>query len=160
MHVDHFDPRTRMAPKQAYTNLCPASSHCNQRKLNYWPSGEQQKAGFRLLNARQETDYDEQIVECEATGELIGLTIPAKFQIKRLSLNADFLCQERLSRTNALRLQNAGPVTISGDLGRAAEFIHAHFEMVGRMIPRIKFATFQQIGQSRGEGLIKSNRLD
>jgi hypothetical protein len=57
------------------------------------------RRGVRFLNPCREGDYDHQIFEKAATGELIGTTPAAKYHIRILDLNAPHLIQRRLERT-------------------------------------------------------------
>jgi hypothetical protein len=155
IHIDHFDPRQKKNLKQNYLNLFPGISHCNGRKLDFWPQKEHRKAGVRLLNPRKEVDYNHQIVECIETGELIGLNPAAEFHILRLGLNAEFLRTERLSRTNQRRLLNEGHIRVtSSDWSYALQMMKSYRNEVERKIPVIKAATPEQIATAVKKGII------
>jgi hypothetical protein len=156
IHVDHIDPRQKKKPKQEYLNLLPATGHCNTRKNDFWPTALQRKAGARLLNPRKEVDYDEQIVECILSGELIGLTGPAEFQIRRLDLNDPFLCKERLLRTANHKLHSKGPMIVQRGLEfeEAKDFFETLVANVERLIPALKAATSLQVAAAISDGQI------
>lgn len=154
--MDHIDPRRKNDYRQDYLNLIPATGHCNIRKNDYWPTPEQERDGARLLNPRREIDYDEQIVECIESGELIGLTLPAEFQIFRLDLNDPPLCKERLLRTKNLTLKANGPMLLRADLEwqDARLFFETLEENIARLIPPIRAATARQVATAISQGQI------
>jgi hypothetical protein len=144
--VDHFDPRQKKKIEQKYLNLLPTTRHCNKYKSSYWPRTSEIGKNARILNPRQEIDYGDQIVECLATGELIGLTASAIFHIRKLHLNAEFLCYHRYTRAKYNQFLSGGPIIIAP--GLPTELLSFFVEQSRFAIPPIKAATSQQIEQA------------
>src|SRR6266511_1990984 len=59
LEVDHFDPRLKQELIQDYSNLFPASQHCNGKKSNHWPTKAERAVCCRFLNPCEEMDYGE-----------------------------------------------------------------------------------------------------
>src|SRR5260370_537914 len=67
MEVDHFNPNIRGPSRNDYSNLLPATRHCNGSKSGLWPDAELRKAGGRFLNPAKERDYGVHIFENPTT---------------------------------------------------------------------------------------------
>jgi hypothetical protein len=111
MEVDHFNPTLKGAERNKYSNLFPATRHCNGSKSDEWPSVRARKAGLRFLNPCQEQDYGVHIFEDPRTHELIGLTPAGKYHLRYCDLNAPHLILERKERAQLRALLNSCPVT-------------------------------------------------
>lgn len=138
LEVDHFDPRRKRDLIQDYTNLFPASRHCNGKKSDTWPNKTEQAAGCRFLNPCEEMDYGEQIFEDPVTHLLVGATPAAVWHIRVCALNADHLVDERKRCARHWKMINRTAVRrIKGDHRYVAELITRFREEVEFMIPEI-----------------------
>lgn len=97
LEVDHFNPATKKLKKQKYKHYVLASRHCNGSKSDSWPTADQRAKGLRLLNPRVEQDYGVHFVVDKLTGRLIGKTPSGIFHIRVCDLNADTLCNLRMT---------------------------------------------------------------
>src|SRR5438552_130453 len=57
IEVDHFNPTLRGPARNEYSNLFPATRHCNGSKRDTWPDARFRKLGARFLNPTEEQDY-------------------------------------------------------------------------------------------------------
>lgn len=140
LEVDHFDPRRKKDLIQSYTNLFPASRHCNGKKSDHWPTtAAEKKAGCRFLNPCKEMDYSEQICEDPITHRLVGVTRAAIWHIRICGLNAEHLVHERAKRAEYRALIGEQPVLVRTDCGyeTVASMISAFRGEVELMIPEI-----------------------
>ena len=143
--IDHFNPTKKNDPIQEYANLFPSIRHCNNRKLAFWPRSQAERnTGKRLLNPRKEQDYNVQLLEIRATGELIGTTPAARFHIWKLDLNAPFLCKERRDSTE-LRALTTVVGRMSGLEPDVAQINNNVGTSAGFMISPIRYATSSEI---------------
>lgn len=104
MEVDHFNPNRRGPSRHEYSNLFPATRHCNGAKSDLWPARELRKAGVRFLNPTKEQDYGVHIFEDPQTHELVGATPAGKYHIRCCDLNAPHLVRERRDRAELGRI--------------------------------------------------------
>ncbi len=111
MEVDHFNPLLRGASRNKYSNLFPATRHCNGSKGQHWPSTKLRKTGIRFLNPCEEHDYGVHIFENPITHELLGVTPAGIYHIRYCDLNAPHLVLERKERAKLREVLNACPVT-------------------------------------------------
>lgn len=98
--VDHFDPRLKSRYLQSYSNLFPASRHCNGKKQNAWPTKEMEAAGIRFLDCTKEHDYGAHILEDPATHRVFGITPAGRYHVRVLDLNAGVFIKHRQMRAN------------------------------------------------------------
>ena len=111
MEVDHFNPNLRGPARNDYSNLFPATRHCNGSKQDTWPDVHFTKLGARFLNPTKEHDYGVHIFEDPASHELVGTTPAGKYHIRCCDLNAPHLVLERAERARLRRILNDYPVT-------------------------------------------------
>jgi 5-methylcytosine-specific restriction endonuclease McrA len=111
IEVDHFNPNLRGPARNAYSNLFPATRHCNGSKHDTWPEPHFRKLGARFLNPTKEQDYGDQIFEDPVSNHLVGTTPAGKYHIRCCDLNAPHLVLERAERDRLHRLLKAFPVT-------------------------------------------------
>lgn len=138
MEVDHFNPRLQGNKRNNYTNLFPASRHCNGSKSDDWPSSSERKKGLRFLNCCEEMDYGLHIFECPDNHELMGVTATGKYHIRMCDLNAPHLINERRDRS-ILKHCFEGPFNFKIDISFAqiANNISAIRQTIEKMIPEI-----------------------
>src|SRR5258708_40289089 len=74
MEADHFNPNLRGPARNDYSNLFPATRHCNGSKSDSWPDAHFTRLGARFLNPTKEQDYGAHIFEDTTSYELIGTT--------------------------------------------------------------------------------------
>jgi len=142
MEVDHFNPNLRGPARNNYSNLFPATRHCNGSKQDTWPEPKFAKLGARFLNPTKEQDYGTHIFEDPTTHRLVGTTPAGKYHIRCCDLNAPHLVLERAERARLRRLLNDYPVTAKlplqianqGDMLDASSLLRAILE---NMIPAI-----------------------
>ncbi|MHB8519513.1 MAG: HNH endonuclease [Limisphaerales bacterium] len=137
LEVDHFDPRLKKELIQDYSNLFPASRHCNGKKSDIWPGKEELAAGCRFLNPCEEMDYGEQIFEDAATHRLIGTTPAAIWHVRVCGLNADHLVFERRRRAEHWTQIKRTAVLVRGNQVEVGRLIRKYREEVELMIPEI-----------------------
>lgn len=136
MEVDHFKPKGRK--RNAYTNLLPATRHCNGAKGQNWPTKAQSRQGLRLLNPCREVDYGVHLFEDPATHEVVGKTPAGKWHIRVCDLNAPHLVRERKDRAKIDEVLRRTPGLLSGPPGAATEAIRKLREQCDLMIPHIE----------------------
>jgi len=90
--IDHFQPKSKGGGDEL-SNLIYSCLRCNQYKLDYWPSTEQD---IPLWNPRQ-TSATEHFLELD-DGTLHPLSQAGEFTIKRLRLNRKPLVTYRLRK--------------------------------------------------------------
>lgn len=137
--IDHFDPNKKKDRVQDYSNLFPASRHCNGKKGSTWPTAEMQSMGIRFLDCTKEHDYGECLFEDPETHELVGITPAAKWHILRLDLNAPFLVRKRRQRSHLRDSLSRCPVKMRGQF-KASAFLKQMkicHELLDEMIPEI-----------------------
>lgn len=110
--VDHFDPRLKTHYLQSYSNLFPASRHCNGKKQNAWPTTEMQAAGIRFLDCTKEHDYGVHILEDPVTHRVFGVTPAGRYHVRVLDLNAAVFIKHRQMRANLRTFMTETPLTI------------------------------------------------
>ena len=110
--VDHFDPRLKSRYLQSYSNLFPASRHCNGKKQNSWPTKEMEAAEIRFLDCTKEHDYGVHILEDPATHRVFGITPAGRYHVRILDLNAGVFIKHRKMRANLGVFMNETPLTI------------------------------------------------
>ena len=137
LEVDHFDPRQKKDLIQDYTNLFPASRHCNGKKADTWPNKAEKAAGCRFLNPCEEMDYGEHIFEDSRTHELIGATPAGRWHIRICGLNANHLVQERRRRADHWAAIRSKALLITGDHQAARDLIEKYRSEVELMIPEV-----------------------
>jgi hypothetical protein len=106
MEVDHFNPNLKGPSRNDYTNLLPATRHCNGAKSNLWPAAELRKVGVRILNPTKEQDYGTHVFEDTATHELVGVSPAGRYHIRCCDLNAPHLVLERRDRAKLRKILN------------------------------------------------------
>jgi hypothetical protein len=111
MEVDHFNPNLRGPARNDYSNLLPATRHCNGAKQATWPDAHFRKLGARFLNPTKEQDYGVHIFEDPASHRLVAITPAGRYHIRCCDLNAPHLIQERAERERLRRILNDYPVT-------------------------------------------------
>lgn len=141
LEVDHFDPRRKKDLLQSYTNLFPASRHCNHKKADHWPTKGEVAAGCRFLNPCEEMDYGDQILEDPVSHQVVGTTPAARWHIRMCALNAEHLVAERAKRAEYWQQLKTKGVRVKSTLPEAAELIRGFQKEVELMIPEIPFAT-------------------
>lgn len=142
MEVDHFNPNLRGLARHKYSNLFPATRHCNGAKTDTWPKPHFAKLGARFLNPTKEQDYGVHIFEDPVSHQLVGTTPAGKYHIRCCDLNAPHLILERAERAQLRRILNDYPVTARlpiqisnhGQLLDASSVLRAILE---NMIPHI-----------------------
>src|SRR5689334_18284672 len=82
MEVDHFNPILRGPARNDFSNLFPATRHCNGSKQGSWPDARLRRLGVRFLNPTKEQDYGVHIFEDPRSHELVGLSPQGKYQIR------------------------------------------------------------------------------
>ena len=138
MEVDHHNPTLSEQQRHRYENLFPAIRHCNGAKSDTWPSKWARSKGVRFLNPCKEADYGAQIFEDPETHLLVGTTPAAVYHIRVLSLNADFLVNERHERALLRKLLNETAFTSKAlTPGSLLEAIAKLRSQVALMIPPI-----------------------
>jgi hypothetical protein len=119
MHVEHFDPTLVHPPRNHYSNLNPAHSHCNLAKRDFWPDPHEVAAGWRLLNPCAEVDYGEHIFEDPETHLLVATSPAGRLQIDTFDLNNRFFVEVRADRADLFELGPnfvyVGPATKKAD---------------------------------------------
>ena len=110
--VDHFDPRLKSRYLQSYSNLFPASRHCNGKKQNAWPSKEMEAAGIRFLDCTKEHDYGVHILEDPATHRVFGITPAGRYHVRVLDLNAAVFIKHRKMRADLHIVMTQTPLEI------------------------------------------------
>lgn len=111
MEVDHFNPNLRGPARNSYSNLFPATRHCNGSKKDTWPEPQFAKLGARFLNPTKEQDYGVHIFEEAVTHRLVGITPAGKYHVRCCDLNAPHLVLERAERARLRQLLNDYPIT-------------------------------------------------
>ena len=134
MEVDHFRPRG--SRRNLYSNLIPATRHCNGSKSQTWPTKGQQRAGIRLLNPFVERDYGKHIFEEPISHRLVGVTSAGRYQIIVCDLNAAHFVEERKDRARIRKLLES-PGTVTGSLDDAKRAIEELRRELDQMIPPI-----------------------
>jgi len=142
MEVDHFNPNLRGPARNNYSNLFPATRHCNGAKQDTWPTAQLAKLGVRFLNPSKEQDYGVHIFEDPTSHQLVGTTPAGKYHIRCCDLNAPHLVLERAERARLRCILNDYPVTTKlpiqipsqGQLLDASSVLRAILE---NMIPQI-----------------------
>lgn len=142
MEVDHFNPNLRGPARHRYSNLFPATRHCNGSKSGLWPHAELRKAGVRFLNPTKEHDYGVHIFEDPQSHELVGVTPAGKYQIRCCDLNSPHLVLERRDRAKLRELLDDYGVTSKAPLQaldgqQLADYSALLRGIVERMIPPI-----------------------
>jgi hypothetical protein len=138
LQVDHFDPRRKGDYVQEYDNFFPASSYCNRKKSNTWPTRQEVASGCRFLNPCEEMDYGDQIFEDPQTYELRGTTTAACWHIRMCGLNAEHLIHERRRRAHHwAKLNQTAISNLKRDYQEVADLIKSYREEVEVMIPQI-----------------------
>jgi hypothetical protein len=99
MEVDHYDPTIKNKKRNAYKNLYPAVSQCNNYKRARWPAKKQLEQRLRFLDPCKETDYDNHIFEHQPTGVLLPVSPEAVYHVENCNLNSAWLSQKRRMRT-------------------------------------------------------------
>jgi hypothetical protein len=135
VEVDHFRPKGKN--RNHYSNLFPATRHCNGAKGQTWPTAADQRDGIRFLNPCKEADYGTQIFEDANTHELVGVNAAARFHIICCDLNAEHLIAERRDRAQIRKALSQTPATITGSLKGFAESLLALRKQLELMIPEI-----------------------
>jgi hypothetical protein len=138
--VDHFNPNKKSDKIQEYSNLFPASRHCNGAKKATWPSKALQAQGIRFLDCTKEVDYGESIFENPETHHLVGITPAARWHINELDLNAPFLVKKRRDRSLLLYSLSKCPVVAKKplpEMGPFVELVDVCRELADEMIPEI-----------------------
>ena len=140
LEVDHFDPAKKKDVIQDYSNLFPATRHCNGKKSNHWPNPAEAAAGCRFLNPCEELDYGEQIFEDPTSHRLVGTTPAARWHIRICALNSERLVAERADRARYWQQIRTEGVLVKGDdLDGVAELIRSFQHLVQVMIPEIPY---------------------
>lgn len=140
LDVDHFDPRRKSDYLQRYSNLFPASRHCNGKKQNAWPNKEMQAAGIRFLDCTNEHDYDVQILEDPATHRVFGITPAGRYHVRVLDLNAEVFIKHRKMRTDLRIFLTETPLVIKPkSLEQLRSAIQLAKNIQDLMIPEIRF---------------------
>lgn len=134
MEVDHFRPRG--SRRNLYTNLIPATRHCNGSKSQTWPTKGQQREGIRLINPFVECDYGKHIFEDPISHRLVGFTSAGRYQIIVCDLNAAHFIEERKDRARIRKVLES-PGTVTGSLNEAKHAIEALRRELEQMIPQI-----------------------
>ena len=111
MEVDHFNPNLRGPARNEYSNLFPATRHCNGAKKDTWPDSHFTKLGVRFLNPTKEQDYGAHIFEDPTSYQLVGTTPAGKYHIRCCDLNAPHLVLERAERARLRKILHDYPVT-------------------------------------------------
>jgi hypothetical protein len=96
IEVDHFDPTLKGTARNAYKNLLPAFSQCNNAKRRTWPTSG---SALRYLDPSIEMDYGKHIFEDTKSGELLPISKQGVYQIENCALNSDYLRMKRRERT-------------------------------------------------------------
>jgi hypothetical protein len=135
MEVDHHKPKGKN--RNRYSNLFPATRHCNGAKGQTWPIARQVRAGLRFLNPCREVDYGNVIFENPVTHELVGTTPAAKFHILICDLNAVHLVAEREDRSRILAVIKSTRATITGPIPLLKATLDELRHQVEQMIPEI-----------------------
>ena len=112
LDVDHFDPRLKARYLQSYSNLFPASRHCNGKKQNAWPTKEMENAGIRFLDCTKEHDYGVHILEDPVTHRVFGVTPAGRYHVRVLDLNAGVFIKHRKMRADLHVFMTATPMVI------------------------------------------------
>lgn len=149
MEVDHFNPNRKRDSIQNYSNLYPATRHCNGAKRDRWPKGKDRAAGMRFLDCCKEADFGLHIFEDPDTHELVGVTPPGKYHVRACDLNAPHLVNERRQRAEALRFLSSPlkiKMTKDWDLPEPAAQLQ---EFVREMIPPIPYLTGPELEKQR-----------
>jgi hypothetical protein len=135
MEVDHFKPKGKY--RHRYTNLLPATRHCNGAKSQTWPTAADHRAGLRFLNPMVEQDYGVHIFENPSSHELVGATATGRFQIEMCDLNAPHLVRERRDRSYIAKILQDTPAIVTGSLDAFAESVRALQRELALKIPAI-----------------------
>ena len=114
MCVDHVNPTLAGRKKHVYTNLVPAVSQCNGKKLANWPTKDDRKNGIRFLDPCSEQDYGEHLFEDPETHELVAASAAGQYHIDMLDLNAETFVWERKARADFALLSGSGAKQFSG----------------------------------------------
>lgn len=142
MEVDHFNPNLRGPARNNYSNLFPATRHCNGSKQDTWPDAHFTKLGARFLNPTKEQDYGVHIFEDPLSHLLVGTSPAGKYHVRCCDLNSPHLVLERAERARLRRVLNDYPVTAKlplqishqGQMLDASSVLRAILE---NMIPQI-----------------------
>lgn len=138
MHVDHHNPTLPEGTRNDYENLFLASSHCNGKKSDRWPTDAQQALGIRFLNPCLEQDYGSYLFEDPDNFEIWSDTPAGKYHIRYLDLNAPHLVRERRARHALITLkEEPSLVTPQSSDAEAHEGAKAFLEELALMIPPI-----------------------
>jgi hypothetical protein len=148
MEVDHFNPHKKKDSIQEYTNLFLATHHCNNAKLDRWPTNKDQRRGVRFLNCCKETDYGVHIFEDPETHEVVGVTPQGRYHVRNCDLNASHLVNERAQRAKLRNLLESQPVQIKKGflLPQEAQIL---FEVIDKMIPTLPYLSGEALEQHR-----------
>jgi hypothetical protein len=150
MEVDHFNPRRKSDFIQQYSNLFPATRHCNGAKRDQWPRPHERKAGLRFLNCCEEPDYGVHILEDPDTHELVGVTPESRFHVRACDLNAPHLVDERSERAELWAILSAKAVQLKQGWALPDEF-QALKTMAERMIPLIPYLSGTALAKHRAK---------
>ncbi len=104
LQVDHFNPRLTGKKKNHYTNLFPATAHCNRSKWDTWPTKADEGAGLRFLNCCEELDYGKHIFEDPITHKVFGITPAGRYHVRYCDLNDSIYILERKNRAEIGKL--------------------------------------------------------
>lgn len=139
MEIDHFDPTIKGRDRHQYSNLFLAVRHCNNRKLDWWPSPEERRMGLRFLNCCLEQDYGEHIFENPDTHRVFGVTPAGKYHVRILDLNAPHFVEERRTRTEYRKLLFENRKIVK-ETDAAIHAFHLLKKQLAYMIPPIQTA--------------------
>lgn len=102
MEVDHFRPSSQpdfKLLKKKWANLYYACRLCNGRKLNHWPTNEQNARGFRFIDPCEDDPDDHiRLTRHPKTDELSWLqylTQAGRYTIDKIGLNRKQLVDKR-----------------------------------------------------------------
>lgn len=141
MEVDHFNPHLKAKYIQMYSNLMPSLGSCNRTKGSTWPSPADRAVGLRFIDPTKEFDYGCQIFEKPDTHELVGTTPAAKYHIRVLGLNSEYLVQRRKNRARlreyVSHMPKADTSWTNPDTGELHQGSQVLKELLDRMIPFI-----------------------
>lgn len=117
MEIDHHDPTLRGKKRHQYTNLFPATRHCNGSKLDHWPTRAERRKGLRFLDCTRETDYGAHLFEDPTTHRIVAVTTAGRYHTRMCALNAEHLVEKRRQRSElAHELGKVGHVTAHSTL--------------------------------------------
>jgi hypothetical protein len=145
LEVDHFNPNKKREPIQQYTNLFPATRHCNGAKRDRWPSNKDRQLGMRFLNCCAEIDYGVHIFEDPDSHKLVGVTPAGKYHVRNCDLNAPHLVKERADRAEFWRILEDQRVRIK----QGWTLTEALRSVVENMIPKIEYLSGAALEEHR-----------